>query len=165
MVIHAGHGEFARIVCATCIVGNSNSYRIDATGDIYETQFAAFADAAPDPDIYSYMPNPLYLDLPLEAGKTWETASALYYYLGTDPVDTVTLSGHVLGPRSVTVPAGDFEVIEVELHYEYAIDNWRSRTEVLWLHRQLGPVNGLESWEGVVPTESPSWGTLKASYR
>ncbi len=164
-IVDVGSGEIARVVCATCIVGSSNSYRVDASGDIYETQFAGFAQAAPDPSIYLYSPNLLYLDFPLDTGKEWESTSELFFYMGDSAIDTVTLRGRVLGPKTVTVPAGEFDVIEVELDYQYAGESWPSGTQVLWLHRQLGPVNGLQSWTGVVSTEQANWGTLKAGYR
>lgn len=164
-IVDVGSGEFARVVCATCIVGSSNSYRVDASGDIHETQFAGFAQAAPDPSIYLYSPNLLYLDFPLDTGKEWESTSELYFYMGDGAMDTVTLRGRVVGPRTVTVPAGEFEVIEVELDYQYAGESWPSVTQVLWLHRQLGPVNGMEAWTGVISTEQANWGTLKAGYR
>ncbi len=164
-IVDVGSGEFARIVCATCIVGSSNSYRVDAGGDIHETQFAGFAQAAPDPSIYLFSPNLLYLDFPLDTGKQWESTSELYFYMGGSAMDTVTLRGRVVGPRTVTVPAGEFEVIEVELDYQYAGESWPSGTQVLWLHKQLGPVNGLEAWTGVVSADRVNWGTLKAGYR
>ena len=160
-----GPGEFGRVTCGACVVGSANTYRVDASGDIYEVGYGYFAQAAPDPDIYLYEPNLLYLDFPLDSGKEWQSTAELHYYMSSDVLDTVTLRGRVVGPRSVTVPAGDFEVIEVELNYQYAIESWRSVTQVLWLQRQLGPVNGLVSWTGVIPAEKTTWGSLKAGYR
>lgn len=38
--------------------------------------------------------------------------------------------------------------------------------EELWLlHPQLGRVEGLLSWEGIVPNEAAAWGGVKALYR
>jgi hypothetical protein len=160
-----GSGGFGRVICANCVVGAVNSYKIDANADILETSYGYFAQAAPDPDIYVYEPGLLYLDFPLDTGKEWQSTAELRYYMGGDALDTVTLHGRVVGPRTVTVAAGEFEVIEVELGYQYAVEDWRSSTTVLWLQRQLGPVNGLESWTGVISTEKTTWGTLKAGYR
>ncbi len=160
-----GSGGFGRVICANCIVGAVNSYKINASSDVLETSYGYFAQAAPDPDIYIYEPGLLYLDLPLDAGKEWQSTAELRYYMGGDALDTVTLHGRVIGPRTVTVPAGEFEVIEVELSYQFAVEEWRSSTTVLWLQRQLGPVNGLESWTGVIAAEETTWGSVKAAYR
>ena len=79
--------------------------------------------------------------------------------------DTITLSGYVAGPTTITVPAGTFDVIAVAMEYTYRLQVASNRRVILYFHRQLGPVNGLVSWEGIVATDHTSWGSLKALFR
>jgi hypothetical protein len=119
----------------------------------------------PDPDITTYDAPLKYLDFPLETGRQWSSSAGIIPW---DPQATpvqVTLAGEVIGPETCTVPAGVFDVIVVRLTLTCADEPWRDWTRTLWLHHQLGPVNDLVSWTGVVGTGPISWGSLKATWR
>ena len=158
-----GNGVFSRVCCDGCIVGSFKNYIVGPTGDLFYVKYGSFAESAPMPEIRRFEPYLLYLDYPLEIGKTWTSMASLFNDFSED--DTVTLSGTVVGSEVVTVPAGSFEVLCVTLQYEYLVEWWLNRTETLWLHIQLGPVNNLEEWTGIVATDGLSWSTVKALYR
>jgi hypothetical protein len=128
-------------------------FRVNADGDIEATRWVNFYEygfqgASFDPPL-------LFLDLPLEVGKTWETVNS-----------TGGLRGAVLREEVVTVPAGTFQVMVVRI------------TDVLngglfvgdyYLDRNIGNVKhngvGLFSVSGTIAGESQSWGSLKALFR
>lgn len=137
-------------------------FREDPAGDVLCTGTGAGATGMID--VYTYDPPLLYLDFPLETGKTWSSQAALQPDYGGTP-SIVTLTGRVIGNGSATVPAGTFEVVAVELVLTGQDYGAGPATGVLLLHHQLGPVGGLVSWTGVVGTEPLAWGTLKAAWR
>jgi len=159
-----GSGIFKRVKCEGCIVWEETEFIVDSGGDVLLQSHIISSNAAPDPGGFLLTPNLKYLDFPLETSKSWVSTAHQDNFFDA-PSDTVTLTATVLGPATVSVPAGDFEVIIVSLEFEYRIYAWNNRSEVLWLHRQLGPVNNLESWTGIVEAEEKSLGSIKALYR
>ena len=138
-------------------------FRLDANEDVLlEGQGYLYLNM-PSPEFVEYPTDLTYLDLPLDTGKTWSstTASPVNWDL---PWTAMTLVGAVQGPTTVTVPAGDFEVIVVTLDYRFEGAPEYDYTEELWLHEQLGPVENLVSWSGIISDESMSWGAVKALY-
>lgn len=137
-------------------------FRVDPTGDILCRGTGSAATGMID--IYDYDPPLLYLDFPLEPGKTWSSQATLWpNYAGTPPV--VTLTGRVVGSGPATVPAGTFDVTIVELTLTGQPYGTLPTTGYLFLHHQLGPVGGLVSWTGVVGIGPVSWGRFKVMYR
>lgn len=137
-------------------------FRVDPSGDVLCTGTGAGATGLID--ACTYDPPLLYLDFPLDIGKTWSSQAALWPDFDGAP-SLVTLSGRVVGRGTATVPAGTFEVVIVELALEGQEQGGRPATGVILLHHQLGPVQGLLSWTGVVGTESVNWGQVKSMYR
>lgn len=117
----------------------------------------------------SYQPVLLLLDLPLTTGKTWSATSTWH---GADRrVYLVTLDGEVRGPTTAPIPGiGDeAPVIAVHLSLTYAsIDGSPvppDEDKDWLLHAQLGRVDGLLAWQGVVPGGTVDWSSVKAMYR
>ncbi len=140
-------------------------FAVTEGGDVLKAEEGGGCSACPDPDITYFDPPYLLLDFPLTAGKTWRSdtmTTALWGY--EDPVP-VTVIGTVVGPATVTVPAGTFEVMQVRIVRQCVQKPQLNRDFVYWLHPQLGPVEGLVSWEGVVPDAPSTWGGVKALYR
>lgn len=141
------------------------TFRVDDDGDILYLSMGYSAPAMPDPDVKTYDAPLKYLDFPLETGRQWSSSAGIVPWDPQEPPVPVTLFGAVLGPATVTVPAGTFDVIKVVLVFICADQPWRNWTTELWLNHSLGPVNDLVSWTGVVDVGSVSWGSLKAGYR
>ncbi len=141
------------------------TFRVDDDGDILYLSRGISAPAMPDPDITTYDAPLKYLDFPLETGRQWSSGAGIVPWDPQAPPVPVTLSGTVVGPATVTVPAGTFDVIKVRLTLTCADEPWRDWTTELWLNHSLGPVNDLVSWSGVVDVASTCWGSLKARYR
>jgi hypothetical protein len=143
----------------------SQVFQVDTEGDVEYLSLGISGPAMPDPDITTYDAPLKYLDFPLETGRQWSSSAGIIPW---DPQATpvqVTLAGEVIGPETCTAPAGVFDVIVVRLTLTSADEPWRNWTRTLWLHHQLGPVNDLVSWTGVVGTGPISWGSLKATWR
>lgn len=143
-------------------LGFVERFRVDAAGDVLCTGTGASGTGLIDE--YHYDPPLLYLDLPLEVGKSWTSHAQLWPSYGEGP-NIVTLTGRVAASGPATVPAGTFEVVVVELILSGQDYGAAPRTGYLLLHRQLGPVQGLVSWTGVVSTPPLTWGSLKAMWR
>jgi hypothetical protein len=139
-------------------------YELDELGNILFRGETSSDDAWDELQGRYFYPRLKYLDYPLETGKTWSTTAIQIPEYGTNTHDVV-MSAQVLGPESVTVAAGAFDVIAISMSYQYPSAAWMNRTEVLWFHRQLGLINGLTSFSGVVASDVSSWGSLKALYR
>ena len=164
VTIHnAWPGAFSRRVCDGCIEGSATTYELDVNNDILLATFSSWYENIVCPDYNTYTPSLIYLDFPLDIAKTWSSTAVITEVYG-GYLDTVTLTGTVLGPLTVTVPAGDFEVIAVSLEYVYEHQLFSDSTQVLWLHRQLGPVNELVSWTGIVSQEDLDWGSVKSLF-
>ncbi len=144
---------------------NVEGFRVDADGDILKSDEGGSCSACPDPDITWFDPPYLLLDFPLTTGKTWITETMTHELWGPYEPVPVTVTGAVEGPATVTVAAGTFEVIKVRIRRTCPARPQLDQDFVYWLHPQLGPVNGLVAWEGVVPAEPHSWSDLKALYR
>ena len=155
-------GFFTRQSSWANITYSSQGFLINPDGDVLLSSLAWGSSSAPDLTIHSFEPDLTYLDFPLEKSKMW-TSTGIESDTWAGPIREVTLVGIVNGRETVTVEAGTFEVMSVTLYYYY--DYVLDRTEVLWLHAQLGPVNELRSWSGIVPTQSTSWGSIKSLYR
>lgn len=141
------------------------TFSIDGDGDVLYLSIGYSAPAMPDPDITTFDAPLKYLDFPLETGRQWSSSAGIIPWDPQAPPVPVTLAGTVVGPETVTVPAGTFDVIVVRLTLTCADEPWRDWTRELWLNRFLGPVNDLLSWTGVVGTGPISWGSLKATFR
>ena len=77
----------------------------------------------------------------------------------------MVVEGTVIGPAVVTVEAGTFDVIKVNIEKRYPNAPMYNTVEELWLHRQLGQVNNLTQWTGIVSATGTTWGSLKGLYR
>lgn len=128
-----------------------------------------------DPDWYAIEPPALFLDLPLSAGKSWSCTSQLLFW-GSLPAGELTLEFLVAGEEQVTVPAGTFTVMVVQVQMiprgalaTPAAIYFLGLPDTLYLQRQLGPVRWdeyeLVSWEGIVDATHSTWGEVKALYR
>lgn len=136
-------------------------FSLDPSGDVLCTGTGTGATGLID--IHRYDPPLTYLDFPLTAGKTWTSQATLVPDLGDEPT-IVTLTGLVHGTGNITVPAGTFEIMLVELTLTGQDQGATPTTGFLFLHHQLGPVGGLVSWTGVVGTGPVLWGSLKAMF-
>ena len=117
-----------------------------------------------DPDGFTLDPPLTLVDLPLTPGKTWAQTVDLIPMYGTGG-QSAWVQGEVLGPRRVTVTAGTFDVVAVQLQMGSLDPMFPIRTVTLLLQSSLGDVTGLISWEGVVPNEPATWSGLKSLYR
>jgi hypothetical protein len=157
-------GGFLRVSCPDCNIMSYTRFLIGPSGNVFLGAHGSASTGAPDPDETYFEPNLKYLDFPLEPAKTW-SSTAVQFDLWGGEEDTVTLTATVQGQEVVSVPAGEFEVMVVDLAYTYETQMWMNRIETLWLHAQLGPVKNLVSWTGVVDTEKTSMSAVKALYR
>lgn len=140
-------------------------YVFDANGDLALSEYTWFESAWSHDELYVSFAEPLLtLDYPLTTGKTW-TSEAVYQLSYASLPRTVTLTGTVVGPRTVDTVVGPLAVIEVVL--SYASFSWRNDTRTYLLHEQLGDVSGLLSTTGcdAVADEGTSWSSLKATFR
>lgn len=163
VVIDGSPAAFSRVSCPSCWVWWWDSFRVNSNGDVEQTSFGSYAWSGTESDDHIFDPPLLYLDFPLETGKSWVSSALERVYFADS--DSLTLFGSVIGEQIIDVPAGQFEVYEVSLYYRYQNDHTRDNWKTLYLHRQLGPVGDLTSWTGVVPTETSTWGGVKALYR
>jgi hypothetical protein len=143
---------------------STTCYTVDANGDvvlayrIYSSRPGGWVSRW-----ISYSPQAVYLDFPLEAGKTWSSATNESEEDG--PSFAMVLEGTVIGQSVVTVEAGTFDVIKVNIAKHYPDAPWYNSVEELWLHRQLGQVKNLSQWSGIVDAAGATWGQVKALYR
>ncbi len=140
-------------------------FQVTAEGDILKSYEGSNCSACPDPDITEFDPPYMLLDFPLTTGKTWITETMTPELCCSYEPVPITVIGAVEGPAIVTVPAGTFEVIKVRIYRLCPARPQLNQDFVYWLHPQLGPVNDLVSWEGVIPVEPSSWSDLQALYR
>lgn len=143
---------------------STTCYEIDANGDV----MLAFRIQSSRPGGWTdnwiwYSPPAVYLDFPLEPGKTWTTATNEQEENG--PSYELVLEGTVIGPAVVTVEAGTFDVIKVNIVKRYPNAPRYDTVEELWLHRQLGQVKNLTQWSGIVGATGATWGNVKSLYR
>ena len=143
---------------------STTCYTVDANGDvvlayrIFSSRPGGWVDRW-----ISYSPEAVYLDFPLETGKSWSSATNESEEDG--PSYALVLEGTVIGPAVVTVEAGTFDVIKVNIARHYPNAPWFDSAEELWLHRQLGQVKNLSQWSGIVGAAGATWGSVKALYR
>ena len=139
-------------------------YEFADDGDVVLTAMTRTWVGVEGHDGYTLDPPITLVDLPLETGKTWSAWAWLHSPADPDGV-VVSYEATVLGPRQVTVPAGTFDVIAVEMAWDSPSPLLPSRTATMLLHPELGDVTGLVSWEGVVPAAPTTWSGFKALYR
>jgi len=111
----------------------------------------------------SFEPPVLFLDLPLEVGKSWQTETML---VGGE-ASSWTYSYEVIAQEGVVVPAGDFTVFVVR---ETKASDSGSIESLYYLDRELGPILYQEDFELVnterlVGSKKESLGGAKALYR
>ena len=103
----------------------------------------------------SFNPPLLFLDLPLEVGKIWESANT-----------TGALRGEVLREEIVEVSAGSYQVMVVRIAN---VLNCGLFAGDYYLERAIGKVMhngvGLYSITSPIAVESQAWGSLKALFR
>ena len=168
VVINDGLGsDFARIRCPDCRISSSQGFRIDSDGDVLQTSVGSFFSDGSWLYQRRFEPPLLYLDLPLEPAKSW-VSTAEVWGLDGEYEGLVDLFMYARREKNVDVPAGNFDVFEVEMYYRYRDLPAASMQRTLWMQKQLGPINEnnvLMSWTGVVSNSSVSWGSIKAIYR
>jgi len=128
---------------------------IGEDGDVY---LAGLLHAGDDYSFWDCYSEPvLFLDLPLEVGKTW-----------TDATADAVISAEVTGESQVVTPAGEFNCLVVS-HMVMDFGNYIPFNRTFWLNPQLGPVKiggaELVSYSGIVAAESIAWGAVKALFR
>ena len=139
------------------------SFSIDENGDLFLESDSNYCQGAIDPDyMWTFSPPVLFLDLPLEVGKSWTSLSTAYGYGESFAAN----SAEVLSEETVVVPAGTFKTLVVDMLCFAAGDH----SGRYYLNRQVGPVilSGgykLVSVEGIVPASQSTWGSLKSLYR
>jgi len=148
---------------ASADCSGSGAYRLSDDGDVLWGGSGWVCESWVDPDFYTLTPPVLFLDLPLEVGKSWQSQTTVDYGYGSF---SATLHCSVTGTETVTTPAGDFETMVMQM---ITFDGpWFLRHWTYKLHRQLGPVidegGELVAWTGVVPADKSTWGEVKALY-
>jgi hypothetical protein len=134
---------------------------IDENGDVFFVGIMRMSSGWIDPDMITLDPAMLMLDLPLTVGSVVNPDIMLGGY-----PDFVTVT--VSGPETITVPAGTFETMVVEIDWMF---NTYLPDETLWLHKELGPVKSepygweLTSFTGVVANEDLTFGDVKTLFR
>jgi hypothetical protein len=143
----------------------------DEADDVYMVKHGYLWDPWAMPNIWTYEPPVLFLDLPLTVGKSWSW-SGRRLLGGSLPDGDYTVEFTVTDEREVTVPAGTFSVLVVQILVidpEYYWGNPFDLPKMLYLHHDLGPVEWsgyrLEAWTGIVPTENRTWSSVKELYR
>jgi len=164
VIVSGNQGGFYRMSCPDCNIMTYTGFMVGPAGDVFLKAHGSASTSGPDPDEKYFEPSLKYLDFPLDPAKTWSSTGAQFDLWGGEE-DTVTLTCTVQGQEVVSVPAGEFEVMVVNLVYTYETQMWMNHTETLWLHAQLGPVKNLVSWTGVVDTDNTTLGAVKALYR
>jgi putative MATE family efflux protein len=133
-------------------------YAVDKNGDVVSHGWQNAGG-----DLHQFHDPPVvWLDLPLVVGKTWSSVTDI-----TRPErgGEHVVAGAVTGAGTVLAPAGPLEALFVELTFTPVQATHLPWTVVLALHEQLGPVDGLVSWTGIVENRSAAWGDLKAAWR
>ena len=131
------------------------SYQESGNGDVLVTR-TSFSDSRQlDPSQVHFDPPLVFLDLPLEVGKSWYTIAPPY-----------GIVCEVLREESLTVPLGTFDVFVVSV---IDLMNFTRLSGEYYLNRELGALNNdgnlLAGFSGPVGIETSSWGTLKALFR
>lgn len=167
VLVHSNGDQVSHTRLTTPNSGTTDIYRIATDGDLWHQ--GGHYVCAGQGEGFDYDPPYQLLDLPLDTGKTWSTTT-----VWRDPnygSNRMIVSGEVLGPTTTTVPGldGDVPVIAVRLRIAFPDADGYSPLEdseaIALLHEQLGAVNGLTAWQGVVPVEPRSWGDVKALFR
>ena len=148
---------FSRIV-ARATDTFAEDYAVDKNGDVVTHGWQNEAGT-----LFEFYDPPLvWLDLPLAVGRSWSSETNITHpEHGGDHV----VEGMVTGADIVIAPAGSFEVMMVEWTFTPVHATHAPWTLVHVVHRQLGPVDGLVSWTGIVDERATAWGDLKAAWR
>lgn len=143
------------IVAPSYTLGHYVAYGLNEEGDVVVTGATNWDSRQFDPDIATYDPPLLFLDLPLDLGKTWISISG-----------PAVVVGEVLRGETVTVGAGTFEVLVVRVT---DVANPTAIAGEYRLNRNVGAVMdgayGLASFSGAVGAAPESWGSVKALFR
>lgn len=134
-------------------------------------------------DVEVYVPPRPLLDVPLTPGKTWEYTGQVLYYVDDVLTEQYGVAGsyEVIGPETVTVPAGTFEAMGVVETFFGAMPGLMSipwphvpvvpskAPDTFWYAQSVGwvildstPYYELDSYS--VPVTARSWGSVKALY-
>lgn len=143
------------------------SESVDANGDLYFEGISYIWSKKLGLE-HTFSSPDLFLDLPLWVGKSWDST---FLEDQNDPLSEIVCHHEVVESTDVTVGAGTFSVMVVEVSvtptnsYDYYYPEG-----TYYLHEDLGPVilpNGysLVSYSGVVPADERSWGGVKALFR
>lgn len=150
---------------ASTMTYRSIQEHVDANGDLYFDGISYIWSKGLN---LTFSSPDLFLDLPLWVGKSWDST---FLEDQNNPLSEITCHHEVVGTTEVTVGAGTFSVMVVEVtvtptnSYSY----WYPEG-TYHLHETLGPVilpndYSLASYSGVVATEEQSWSTVKALFR
>ena len=118
----------------------------------------------PIPTGFNYSSSMLVLAASIEVGQSWSSSSTATDYYGNEA--QATLAGESLSIEHVVVPAGDFDVVVVELDP----GSMYLPAGLYYLSKGVGPVilpggYKLTAIGGTVSSESRTWGALKALWR
>ncbi|MDX2474729.1 MAG: hypothetical protein QNL91_13600 [Candidatus Krumholzibacteria bacterium] len=132
------------------------TYKIDENGDVLGLGQLGY---------FWYDSPYLFLDLPLEVGKTWSSHVNEYFFMVPDQPRWVTFSYEVIESETIIAPAGTFEALVVKQEKFFDSSPETIQTFIYKLNILHGPVEDLFSWTEVVANEPHSWGSVKALYR
>lgn len=141
------------------------AYAFDDDGDVCLREHRWFSTAEPQQyPVRTYDPPAKVLDYPLTAGKTWQSDTTEIRDDEYHVERPLTISASVIGPDVVATGLGDLDVVVVHIDYQYTDGYGGDWSKTYYLHDQLGPVQDLVSITGcdLVPTESITWGAIKA---
>jgi len=142
-------------------------YNVDDEGDIVVVGGSYGSDATPI-HFYEYSPSWKLLDYPLLLGRSWSSESRYspsFPICDSSECDLLTVTVTVMGEEVVATPFGDLPVVVVAVSETSVGYAPYEREYTLKLHVNLGPVDGLVSYSGIVGNESCTWSHIKALYR
>jgi len=139
----------------------------DNEGNVY---YHGWESLAPQPEIVVFNPPWTYLDLPLYIGKTWDISGTMYSdFFCSPPGEFFSYSAMVIDFQEVTVPAGTFPAVKVEISFG------GGRVETRWFSDGVGWVHHdpegifvpweLYEWNAGTASEALTWGRVKSLYR
>ncbi len=144
----------------------TESYGIDGSGNVVVIRGGG-GSAWEASGAHEYQPPYVLLDYPLYAGKIWATSTYRQHLIGIGPSYYDSFFVSVQGPVTVTVPAGTFDVMVVEV-----TPSVTTPAITYWLDLELGPVKyddgevwELVSWSGEVSNDDMTWSDVKTLYR
>lgn len=144
----------------------ADHYARDADGDLVVTGQSSMCSACTSPSETYFDPPWKLLDYPLTPGKRWSTTYAQFNpqenpFFYPDLIVTV----EVVRETTVETPWGTLPVVELGFYRARADRPQDYEMSSMLLHVDLGPIEGLVGYSGVVPNTGISWGDLKALFR